>query len=149
MIPYSGLKVFGPYVRKDGRKHVVLQDTVTKKLKTVSYPKYLVELREGRYLTDDETVDHRDDDFTNDDLDNLQILSRSANASKSAKRRVPQKFSCPVCNAEFELEGTSLSRATVNRSKGRSGPYCSKSCAGKDSRNEVRLVTSIEVTYVK
>ena len=42
MIPYENLKVFGPYVRKDGRKHVVLQDPNTKKLKTVSYPKYLV-----------------------------------------------------------------------------------------------------------
>lgn len=38
--PYEGYWVLGPYSRKDGRQHVILR--MGKKLKTVSYPKYLV-----------------------------------------------------------------------------------------------------------
>ena len=147
MIPYENLKVFGPYVRRDGRRHVVLQDPNTKKLKTVSYPKYLVELREGRYLTADETVDHKDGDFRNDAPENLQILSRRDNALKSTVRRIPQKFTCPVCGLEFELSGSKLHDATQNRKNGRSGPYCSRNCAGKDSINKVRIFTEVKVEY--
>ena len=147
MIPYENLKVFGPYVRKDGRKHVVLQDPNTKKLKTVSYPKYLVELREGRYLTTDETVDHEDGDFRNDAPENLQILSRKDNALKSTVRRAPHKFTCPVCQVEFELTGKKLHSATQNRKSGRSGPYCSRSCAGRDSGNTIRVFSEVKIEY--
>lgn len=121
-IPYFGLKVFGPYTRKDGRKHVVLQDLDTRKLKTVSYPKYLVEVREGRYLETWETVDHKDDDFTNDDPDNLQILSRSANASKTSNA-ISMFSKCAECGIEFELTRNQRNKRGLSKQK-----FCSREC---------------------
>lgn len=82
---YENYKVFGPYVRKDNRKIVILQSLEDSKLKTVSYPKFLMEQHLGRYLTKDETVDHINADFTDDRIENLQILSRAKNAAKSFK----------------------------------------------------------------
>ena len=81
-------KVYGPYTRSDGRKHVVLvshnEDGSIKKKITVSYPKYLMEKKLNRYLVDDETVDHINEDKTFDEHHNLQILPRAENARKSA-----------------------------------------------------------------
>lgn len=140
---YEGLTVYGPYVRKDGRKHVVLQDPATKKLKTVSYPKYLMELHLDRYLEKDETVDHIDRDFTNDSLSNLVVLSRSDHVKLDAIRLVPQTFTCPVCISIFTIEGKSLGyRFRDHKVRESSGPYCSRSCAGiashwpKEKRNK-------------
>jgi hypothetical protein len=39
----------------------------------------------GRDILPEETVDHIDGDFTNDDIDNLQLLSREENASKEGE----------------------------------------------------------------
>jgi hypothetical protein len=77
------MKIYGPYLRKDGRKHVVIVHPDGRK-QTKSYPRLLLEQKLGRELTKEETVDHKDDDFTNDSLDNLQILSLANNAKKSA-----------------------------------------------------------------
>lgn len=42
-----------------------------------------------------------------------------------------QKFICPLCKKEFELEGRKLKDALQNQKKGKAGPFCSKQCAGK------------------
>ena len=83
---YEEYHIYGPYLRKDGRQHVVLRHKETKKLKTVSYPKFLLENKIGRYLHDHETCDHIDEDHTNNSLDNLQPLSRLDNAIKGAEK---------------------------------------------------------------
>ena len=70
------MKIYGPYLRKDGRKHVVIiNDDGTSC--TRSYPRLLLEQKLGRPLLDTETVDHIDGDFTNDSFENLRVLSRS------------------------------------------------------------------------
>jgi hypothetical protein len=76
--------VYGPYTRKDGRKHVVLWDGV--KTKTVSYPKFLMERKLGRKLIPPETVDHINGDFSDDRPENLQVLNRRDNILKSTTR---------------------------------------------------------------
>lgn len=75
------MKIYGPYTRKDGRKHVILRKDG--KLQTISYPRFLLEEKLGRKLLPEETVDHIDEDLSNDDLSNLQVLSRAENARKS------------------------------------------------------------------
>lgn len=84
----AGVTIYGPYTRADDRKVVLLvwhTDTGSiAKRTTVSYPKLLMEIKLGRRLGPDETVDHIDDDKTNDAYSNLQILSRADNARKSA-----------------------------------------------------------------
>lgn len=123
------MKVYGPYTRKDGRQHVVLYDGKTRK--TVSYGKYLLEQHLGRSLLSDETCDHIDGDFTNNDLSNLQVLTRRDNILKYAKEHPKEvaTYVCPQCGKEFNRE---VRKVRGNQTKQcKVGPFCSKSCAGK------------------
>lgn len=126
-------KVYGPYVHKTGalkgRKYVSVRSDG--KTTTVLYSRYLMEKSLGRKLTYDETVDHIDEDFTNDNLSNLMVMSRSENAKKSAALRRPVEyveFICPQCGSSAKKEAAKVRH---NRKQGKAGPFCSRSCAGK------------------
>ncbi len=85
----------------------------------------------GRELLPEETVDHIDEDFTNDAIENLQILSLSENAKKSAATRPSRDmyaFICPACGCNSIKPNNHVKN---NRRRGKSGPYCSRRCAGK------------------
>ena len=117
------MQVYGPYTRKDGRQHVVLYKDG--KRKTVSYPKYLLEQKLGRSLLPHETCDHIDGDYTNNCLDNLQLLSRADNIRKHAALQPAEliTLTCPVCLKSF----TKLMRdVRWNKKRTKSGPYCSR-----------------------
>jgi hypothetical protein len=140
--PYKDAKIYGPYTRKDGRKHIIAIYPDGAKI-TVSYPRYLLEMKLGRFLDENEEVDHNDLDFTNDSLDNLVIREPIEHRELDARRLKPQTFMCPVCYRVFVLEGQTLHNVlTEQRRKNTTGPYCSRSCAGKGSRiqNRVRKV---------
>jgi hypothetical protein len=127
------MKIYGPYTRKDGRQHVILIDHFGFRT-TKSYPRYLMEKHLGRDLEEHETIDHIDEDYQNNSINNLQILSRKENASKTFKvfperRRKYITFNCPVCGKESTKP---LNRVKGNRKRGSRGPYCGRSCAGKD-----------------
>jgi hypothetical protein len=124
------VKVYGPYLRKDGRKHlIVIYDDGRRK--TVSYPKYLLEQKLGRELLSHETCDHIDGDYTNDSLDNLQVLSRADNAAKAMVIRPAEMgyFVCPECHASFYKSMRDVRWNQLAQNK--AGPFCSKACAGK------------------
>lgn len=73
---YSDYIVKTVYIdKKDGRYRVYLYKY--KESIVISYPKYLMEKHLGRYLTGDETVHHIDEDFTNNVISNLEVLTRS------------------------------------------------------------------------
>src|SRR5690606_5867052 len=96
------MKVYGPYLRKDGRKHVILYKDG--KRSTVSYPKFLMEQHLGRKLKPHETVDHIDRDFTNDDITNLRVVDRSQHAKDDAKRvkyTQVEELTCVWCGCVF------------------------------------------------
>lgn len=134
-MPYNQTKIYGPYTRKDKRQHVILL-LPSGKSKTVSYPKFLMEQYLGRLLKSDETVDHVDGDFTNNNLDNLQVLSRKEHCKLDAKRNKEQWFLCGVCGKKFPLSGKRLSDAYQNRkNSNKKGPFCSRRCAGKASHD--------------
>ncbi len=80
-------KVCGPYTSKqDGRQRITLvgrDDTNRAIRRTVSFPKALLETSIGRRLSDGETADHIDENFENNQLTNLQVLTRAQNAIKS------------------------------------------------------------------
>lgn len=59
--------------------------------KSVQYARILLELKLGRVLTGDETVDHVDFNRRNNDMSNLQMLHRSANARKGASDDIKRK----------------------------------------------------------
>ena len=69
------------YVNNEGRRLIkFIKDK--KHIKGMAYARYLLSVKLGRFLTDDEQVDHIDNDKTNDSIDNLQILTPKANTDK-------------------------------------------------------------------
>ena len=131
----NGWLVYGPYTRKDNRKVVVLyeKDKSIPRHTSISYAKYLLEIKIGRLLEPHETADHIDEDKTNDDPANLQILSLVENVRKHAASKeciTTYEFICPVCkNTAVKL----IRYVKHNKKRGSKGPYCSRSCAGKAS----------------
>lgn len=126
------LKVYGPYISKiDGRKRVLLYFN-DKSRTTKSLARFLYEQKHGK-LPAHLTVDHIDEDFINDDLDNLQPLTREENIKKAWENGTNAakewfKGFCPQCGVEFVKP---MNHVRHNRKQGKPGPYCSKSCAGK------------------
>lgn len=119
-------KVYGPYTRKDGRKHVIHYDDGIRR--TQSYPRYLMETFLGRKLLKSEEVDHINDDPTDDRLENFQILTQSENIQKSVIPAETMNFICPVCNREFTILARHYRHNQLVRNC--KGPYCSKHCSG-------------------
>lgn len=128
-------RVYGPYKRSDGREHVILIDGEHRR--TVSYPKYLMEQKLGRELDpDEETINHKNGDFTDNRWENLEIIPRAEHSSKDGIRLSKVKtelFICPICNKTFKKRIDSSFRA--NRKSGKAGPFCSKECVGVYGKN--------------
>lgn len=123
------MKIYGPYTRKDGRQHIVIYENG--KHKTISYPKYLLETKLGRPLLPNETCDHIDNDYTNNSLENLQVLTRSDNSKKHVAFNKAEQgyFVCPECNKSFYKSMCQVRHNNVKHKK--AGPFCSRSCAGR------------------
>lgn len=124
--------VLGPYLRPDGRQHVVLNNSNASKgtkgkTRTISYPKALKEIELNRRLKNHETVDHHNRNFTDDRSVNLNILPRNDHASLDAVRVAVFPVTCVECGNEFLPSATQMNIVSVNKA----GPFCSKSCSGK------------------
>lgn len=119
------------YIRslKCGRKVIDLFNSNNDRT-TVSNARYLMSCQIGRLLTAEEEVDHKDEDKTNDSLDNLQVLSKEEHRLKTAANRAPRKqvpMSCSYCGEEFfKFENHIKPGQTVF--------FCSRSCNAKNSR---------------
>lgn len=119
-------KVYGPYVRKQDNRKVVVLRLRDGTLTTKSYARYLYEQANGEIGDINLTVDHKDEDVTNDVLDNFDLLPRALNIQKSAMKAM-WTGNCPECNSTFEKP---LSVINGNLKKGKAGPFCSRRCAG-------------------
>lgn len=124
-------KIYGPY-QNNGRLRGVIAFLDGSK-KTISWPKFLMQEHLGRELIEPETVDHIDGNPLNNDLTNLRIKDRSTHAKDDVKKWQSKIFDCPVCSSKFELSGTRLRNSYYNRQRGKAGPFCGRSCAGKAS----------------
>jgi hypothetical protein len=80
----ENVTVWGPYLCKDGRYRVDVKSDSSPRSTTHQLAKVKLELKLGRRLKNDETVDHIDENSSNDDTGNLQLLLRAENAAKSA-----------------------------------------------------------------
>ena len=123
MVVYEEYKIYGPYIRKDGRKHLVLikhsDDGKIIERKTISYPKYLVEKYMGKYIDSDDTIDHIDGNVSNNSLSNLRIIKRSLHIKSHSKVKEKVIKKCVICGKVFETNNNW--RLTCG----------SKRCAGK------------------
>lgn len=140
------MKIHGPYKRKDGRQIViVVEDDGTKR--TISYPKWLLELQLGRRLDPNlETVDHIDSNFDNNSFDNLRIMPRKEHSTEDTRRVKHVKFNCAWCKKEFE-RSPRLVRDKARKNK--AGPFCSRPCAGKYSRKlQLKLIDKFDTQPV-
>jgi hypothetical protein len=142
----ESFKVHGPYKRKDGRQIVIVIENNGKR-RTVSYPKWLMELQLGRRLDPDtETVDHIDSNFDNNNLDNLRLVPRSEHSADDTRRVKPVEFTCAWCDKLFE-RSPRLVRDKARKNK--AGPFCSRTCAGKYSRMlQLKLVEKMDAQPV-
>ena len=127
---YENCKLYGPYInKKDNRLRCVIQFPNGKK-KTVSYPKYLMEVHLGRYLEVNETVDHIDGNPLNNNIDNLQILDRKEHCYNDANRNQDITVKCKYCGKEFQIKGETINNRN-RKDRHQSGYFCSKECSGK------------------
>lgn len=67
----------------NGRIYVYMWNRETNRRRLISRARYRLCVKLGRELGPDEEADHVDDDPTNDDLDNLQVLSGAKNRGKA------------------------------------------------------------------
>ena len=126
--PYSSDWKYGYLVTNgENRKHVVLFNT-NEDRSTTAYARYLLSVKLGRYLTIDEEADHKDEDKTNDSVDNLQILSGRNNRIKSSQHPLVN-LTCPTCKIEFQRTRTEL-RGHRHRIE-ENTICCSRTCGGK------------------
>lgn len=84
--------IYGPYVRKqDKRRIVVIYDGIKRTAKL--YAKVKLEIKLGRRLSRQEEVDHKDDNPKNDRFSNLQLLSATKNRQKSVDASTIVRYS--------------------------------------------------------
>lgn len=128
--PYNKRWKFGYLnINSDGRKTLTLYNS-HKDRSSTQYARYLMAVHLGRFLNDDEHIDHIDNDKTNDSLDNLQILSLADNNMK-AHKKPNEHFICPICNKSFERTRTQLNKMQKWRDRKREEITCSRSCGAK------------------
>ena len=146
---YENCKIYGPYTRKqDGRQHVVVI-YADKSRTSVSYPKFLTEKRLNRYLSLNETVDHLDRNIYNNTPENLEVKDRKKHIIEDVRRLKEQEFVCPYCKKQFLLVSKKLNYAISNRQRGKAGPFCSRSCAGKYGKEiQMGIRNSIKVKKI-
>lgn len=126
--PYCNDWKYGYVVtNRQNRKTLILWNS-SKNRSSTQYARYLLATNLGRYLTPTETVDHIDGDKTNNDISNLQILSRGDNIRKSQKLPLYETV-CYICGKKF-YKARNLSKA--NKEKLDRGELtCSRQCGYK------------------
>lgn len=65
----------------ENRRNVCLVNNVGDRT-TISYARYLMSIKLGMFISSEFEVDHKDNDKTNDDIDNLQLLTQQQNLQK-------------------------------------------------------------------
>ena len=128
--PYSEDWKYGYLLtNKENRKTIILYNSDNNRSST-QYARYVLAVSLGRYLTPDEEADHIDGDKTNDNFNNLQVLSKQEHLIKTKSETYLNSrvtLICPRCNSSF-----TRTRAYVKSHSG-SKLHCSRPCASKDA----------------
>ena len=141
MIDMSNYNV---YQNKDGRYRAYNKTTH----KVTSYPRVLMEAILGRQLLPTEDVHHKDEDYTNNDPSNLEVIDhREHDRLHGGRNRKYEKqlMICPICKKEFIWTEQQQSRFYEKERSG--GPFCSNKCKGINNQKvqaEKGLATKYE-----
>lgn len=89
----------------------------------------------GRELLSSEIVHHIDGNKLNNELSNLELVSRIEHARHHGRCRTTEyvDLTCELCGANFKRKARDERH---NRGMGKAGPFCGKSCSARWSRNE-------------
>lgn len=106
-VPFEGSRVYGPYDmggKNKGRMTVRLKPASSDKpASTMTYARYLMSVHLRRKLLGTEHVDHINEDHADDRIENLQVLSPSANSMKRSLFQPPAlvAMTCSGCGVGF------------------------------------------------
>ena len=129
MVYEQVVRTYGPYKGQDNRLRIILKFNDGTK-KSLSYPKYLMELYLNRYLTNDETIDHIDRNPLNNNIENLRVLSRQEHCRNDVFRNKDVIVTCQYCKKKFTIPGNKL-HCRNRADRHQSGYFCSRQCSGK------------------
>lgn len=116
--------------QKDKRSRVVIVDDNGNHT-SKSYPRVLMEQYIGKELSPDEDVHHKDGDTTNNDINNLEIITHGEHQKFHSTKFVDTEKICCVCGKKFMYTGKQLQRYYSDLRRGRNRKItCSKRCAG-------------------
>lgn len=128
------VRVYGPYTRKDGRKHVILIYPDSSR-RTVSYPRWLVEQKLEHPVPDKYDVHHENEDHTDDSDSNLKLKLHTEHCADHSRYPTTKvSIICAYCKAHALKEGRA-----VRRKKASGRFFCSRVCVGKWTReNQIK-----------
>ena len=114
-----------------GRKYVCLYNTDNDRT-IISYARYLMSVQIGHHIPSGYEVDHKDDDKTNDDPANLQIVTEEYNRLKEQYRyamfeQVHLGFHCAWCETPFLLTERQVKQRLSYSKSGLA--FCTKACS--------------------
>lgn len=118
-------------INNDGRRIVDLYLNDSTRT-TISYARYLMGVKLGYEVPDHLEVDHIDDDKTNDDINNLQLLTGEENRLKQEYNYVMNQtnygFHCAYCDIPFILPEREVKKRLYC---GGELAFCGRSCSAK------------------
>ena len=128
--PYNKDWRKGYLVKNSENRDTVILFNSSSDRSSTQYARYLMAVSLQRYLTDDETVDHIDGNKNNNDLKNLQILSKGDNIRKSSKK--PDYICvCPICHKTFIVPRKKASGIVAKKKILSGTKCCSRQCGYK------------------
>lgn len=137
---HPGYRIYGPYISADGRKRLTFRQIddegrvrkVGSRSFSMAWSRAKMTAKLNRLLLKSEEVDHKNEDYTNDEFSNLQVLTvedhlRKSGAENTRRQSARTHEVCPCCEQKFLCRGD-LKRAA--EAKGRK-PCCGRKCSSK------------------
>lgn len=103
------------------------------KKRTVLEHREVVETHLGRKLLSTEHVHHRNENRSDNRLENLEVLDHKDHMQEHAVGEEMVEVICALCGQAATKKARNV---RGNRKKGKAGPFCGRSCAGKWSREQ-------------
>lgn len=117
------------YQNKDGRYRAYIRDD-NNKPHVVSYPRLLLEQNLGIKLNPNDDVHHKDEDFTNNDISNLQVIPHGEHQKIHSLKYYDKDAVCEVCGKTFVWIATRQRQYYNDLSRGLNRIIsCSRKCS--------------------